>query len=296
MFNAVLSDFRIGEDRREGDSHLPRPIITVTQHTPMPSPEFNLCPKGSIDSQLDTLSQPGGGRCSQNSRHASLTRSHTDSNITYSSSESDVTEAPSSTPYITRDGELDLRVVLMALHDVAHRNHISATLRVCEVILNVLELIIDLGVLRMSPREDVFTLCTDGGRTPSPSFLDTVLSRPISIVLNTVVRVLRHLGCPHGCGDGQRGPPGNFLRSQATSLLTKLKRVNPKLFSKFLKNMVQKYALNEVLEFYHAYVGFCVDPTSLLSPLSKSNASFYHAYVGFCVDPTSLLSPLSCRK
>uniref|UniRef100_A0A8D9ERC4 Protein unc-80 homolog n=1 Tax=Cacopsylla melanoneura TaxID=428564 RepID=A0A8D9ERC4_9HEMI len=264
-----MPSLRIGEERREGDFHYPRPIITVTQHTPMPSPEFNLCPKGSIDSQLDTLSQPGGGRCSQNSRHASLTRSHTDSNITYSSSESDVTEAPSSTPYITRDGELDLRVVLMALHDVAHRNHISATLRVCEVILNVLELIIDLGVLRMSPREDVFTLCTEGGRTPSPAFLDTVLSRPISIVINTVVRVLRHLGCPHGCGDGQRGPPGNFLRSQATGLLTKLKRVNPKLFSKFLKNMVQKYTLNEVLEFYHAYVGFCVDPTSLLSPLNQ---------------------------
>ncbi|KAI5699064.1 hypothetical protein M8J75_015861 [Diaphorina citri] len=266
-----MPSLRIGEERREGDSFLPRPIITVTQHTPMPSPEYNACPKGSIDSQLDTLSQPGG-RCSQNSRQASLTRSHTDSNITYSSSESEVTEAPSSTPYITRDGDLDLRVVLMAVHDISQRSHISATLRVSEVVLNVLELIIDMGVLRLPPREDVFTPNAEGSRAPSPAFLDTVLSRPISMVINTVIRVLRHLGCPHGCGDGQRGPPGNFLRSQATSLLTKLKRVNPKLFCKFMKNMVQKYALHEILEFFHAYVGFCVDPNSLLSPLNQKRS------------------------
>lgn len=75
-----------------------------------------------------------------------------------------------------------------AVHEVAQRSHVSTTLRVCEVVLNLLELTIEMGVLRMAPREDVFVMCTEGGRTPSPAYLDTVLSRPISMVINTVVR------------------------------------------------------------------------------------------------------------
>ncbi|XP_026685981.1 protein unc-80 homolog [Diaphorina citri] len=272
----------------------------------MPSPEYNACPKGSIDSQLDTLSQPGG-RCSQNSRQASLTRSHTDSNITYSSSESEVTEAPSSTPYITRDGDLDLRVVLMAVHDISQRSHIALTRqrlrdlneeKVCQAqprrrsnslpipkievsFYQSPELKLGRGAKDLS---EMLEHRDCGLLAESPFYLrkghpDEICAhyrRASDLAMYHDVRqlmqVLRHLGCPHGCGDGQRGPPGNFLRSQATSLLTKLKRVNPKLFCKFMKNMVQKYALHEILEFFHAYVGFCVDPNSLLSPLNQKRS------------------------
>lgn len=87
--------------------------------------------------------------------------------------------------------------------------------------------------------------------------------------LKKIFRIYKHLGCPHGCADGQRGPPADFLRSQGQSLLMKLHRNNQKQFSLFLRDFVKNQTIGDVLEFFHAYLGFCVDPSSLLSPLSK---------------------------
>jgi len=81
--------------------------------------------------------------------------------------------------------------------------------------------------------------------------------------------VYKHLGCSHGCGDGLRGPPADFLRSQGQTILVKLHHNNQTQFAKFLREFVKEQTLADVLEFFHAYLGFCVDPTSLLSPLSK---------------------------
>lgn len=85
---------------------------------------------------------------------------------------------------------------------------------------------------------------------------------------SSLLRVVKHLGCPQGCGEGQRGPPADFLRSQAQSLLTKLHRANQKLFARFLRELVNQQSVPEIIDLFHAYVGFCVDPSSLLSPLS----------------------------
>lgn len=82
-------------------------------------------------------------------------------------------------------------------------------------------------------------------------------------------RVLKHLGCPHGCNDGQRGPPAEFLRTQSQNILSKLNRASSKQFSTYFKDYINFHTLTEVLDFFHAYCGFCVDPSSLLSPLSK---------------------------
>ena len=63
--------------------------------------------QGSIDSQLDALSLQGQQGAE---RKASLTRSQTDSNITYIKEE--VLEAPGSAKYVTKDGEIDYQVVV----------------------------------------------------------------------------------------------------------------------------------------------------------------------------------------
>ena len=64
--------------------------------------------QGSIDSQLDVISMHGSRLDSE--RKPSLTRSQTDSNITYASDE--IPEAPGSCCYITKEGDIDLQVVL----------------------------------------------------------------------------------------------------------------------------------------------------------------------------------------
>lgn len=111
------------------------PIITVTEHTPTPSPDFlkrqvsrrvlikqftrkngllwrNFFFKISIDSQLDEISLQGKQLFSQE-RKPSLTRSQTDSNITYACEE--LPEAPGSSSYVTKDGDIDIQVVLKVI-------------------------------------------------------------------------------------------------------------------------------------------------------------------------------------
>jgi hypothetical protein len=108
------------------------------------------------------------------------------------------------------------------------------------------------------------------------------------------IRVLKHLGCPHGCADGQRGPPADFLRSQGQNILSKLHRASPRQFSRFFREMVCNQTISDVLDFFHAYVGFCVDPSSLLSPLSKNNlpVQFYNSSILYDYS----LYGLTCRQ
>lgn len=87
--------------------------------------------------------------------------------------------------------------------------------------------------------------------------------------MHCVIRVLKHLGCPYGCLEGVRGPQADICRSQGQTILTKLHRASSRQFSRFLKTMMREQPLVEILDFFHAYVGFCVDPSSLLSPLSE---------------------------
>lgn len=96
-----------------------------------------------------------------------------------------------------------------------------------------------------------------------------------SLLMNCAIQVLRHLGCPHGCSDGIRGPHADFCRSQAQAILNKLHKASSKQFSKFLRSMMRNQPITEILDFFHSFVGFCVDPSSLLSPLSKHFITLY---------------------
>ncbi|KXJ74140.1 hypothetical protein RP20_CCG014272 [Aedes albopictus] len=151
------------------------PIITVTEHTPTPSPDY-LKRQGSIDSQLDALSIGG----STGVFKSQMLRSHTDSHIGYNSG-ADETEAPGSSFYITKEGGIDYEIVLLAVHCVFKRDSNICTLRVLETGLNICELLLDLGVLKLG--EHAHTLA-----------------------MGIVKRALLHLGCPHGCNDDHKRP------------------------------------------------------------------------------------------
>ncbi|KAL3277360.1 hypothetical protein HHI36_012710 [Cryptolaemus montrouzieri] len=258
------------------------PIITVTEHTPIPSPEY-LRRQGSMDSQLDAASLSGSKLGHWQERKASLTRSQTDSNITYAGEE--IPEAPGSACYITKDGDIDLDVVLKGVHATALRDTKFCTLRVLEVILNLIELLMDMGVLKQFLRDEAMGNNTSASvtetspRKPSKEHCGKTFTgsepeknpKPMTshrLIMNTITRILKHLGCPHGCSDGQRGPAAEFLRTQCQNILTKLNRASGKQFKSYLKDYIKNHTLSEILDFFHAYVGFCIDPSSLLSPLS----------------------------
>lgn len=218
------------------------PIITVTEHTPTPSPDY-LKRQGSIDSQLDALSIGG----STGVFKSQMLRSHTDSHIGYNSG-ADETEAPGSSFYITKEGGIDYEIVLLAVHCVFKRDSNICTLRVLETGLNICELLLDLGVLKLG--EHAHTLA-----------------------MGIIKRALLHLGCPHGCNDGNRVPPAEVLRTTCHSILSRLLRQASKLSKAYLRSMIRTTQLHELIEFFHAFVGFCVDPSSLLSPLNHKRPS-----------------------
>lgn len=147
------------------------PIITVTEHTPTPSPEY-MRRQGSFDSQLDALSTTG----SNTAFRAQMLRSHTDSHIDYSGA--DESEAPGSSFYITREGGLDYEIVLLAVYTIFKRDSNMCSLRVLETGLNICELLIDLGVMKLGEHAH-------------------------SLAMGIAKRTLLHLGCPHGCNDGK---------------------------------------------------------------------------------------------
>lgn len=68
---------------------------------------------------------------------------------------------------------------------------------------------------------------------------------------------------------GIRGPPAEFLRTQCQTILARMLRQAAADSRRYLRNMVKTAQLHELIDFFHAFVGFCVDPSSLLSPLSK---------------------------
>lgn len=92
---------------------------------------------------------------------------------------------------------------------------------------------------------------------------------PHDLLMNCAIRVLRHLGCPHGCSEGIRGPHADFCRSQSQMILSKLHKANSKQFARFWRSMMREQPIPDILDFFHAFVGFCVEPSSLLSPLSE---------------------------
>merc|ERR1719225_421639 len=73
-----------------------------------------------------------------------LYRSRTDSVITYTPPS--IGEAPGSTFYIRKNGQIDYLVLLKALHKISLRENVC-TVRVCEVLLSLASTLIDLGVL-----------------------------------------------------------------------------------------------------------------------------------------------------
>ncbi|KAL5280592.1 unc-80 family protein [Megaselia abdita] len=211
------------------------PIITVTQHSPAISPD--LLRKQSSSSRIMV----------ENSDFASNFLNSENEFNAYCNS-SDQTEAPGSSFYITLDGGIDYEILLTAVYNIFKRDITACSLRVLETGLNICELLLDLGIIKMG---DHAMLC----------------------VMGIIKRGYLHLGCPHGCYDGFRGPLADFLRNQCQKILYRLLKQVPMRTKSYLKHMVKTSLLHELVDFFHSFTAFCVDPNSLLSPLNVSRPS-----------------------
>lgn len=78
-----------------------------------------------MESQIDSVSMQGS-HLPTPERKPSLTRSQTDSNITYIAE--DIQEAPGAIHYITKDGDINFEVILKVIYSSKHNYLLSCPL------------------------------------------------------------------------------------------------------------------------------------------------------------------------
>ncbi|XP_035384136.1 protein unc-80 homolog isoform X2 [Electrophorus electricus] len=80
------------------------------------------------------------------------------------------------------------------------------------------------------------------------------------LALTMVIKIVKSLGCAYGCGEGHRGLSGDRLRMQAQNCLTSLYKLDKLQFRQTMKEYVNKDSLNNIVDFLHALLGFCMEP------------------------------------
>ncbi|CAH0723740.1 unnamed protein product, partial [Brenthis ino] len=282
------------------------PIITVTEHTPTPSPDYlSKTRQGSLESQMDSVSMQGSQHIPSPERKPSLTRSQTDSNITYVVEE--IQEAPGSIHYITKDGDIDFQVVLKAVYSVSTMDSFYITIRVMEVMLNLVDTLMEIGVHKnwqsdenQDPQPETVDPLADfqkdkdskerdsgipcaqsqdstnveGGETKENLKDEGNFDCPYYMLMYIVLRLLRQLGCSHGCTTALRGPQAECLRVQAKNSLKLLRSASVTKFTLRLKEMTKFAPIREVLDNLHATLGYCTEPASMVSPMNQQKRNF----------------------
>uniref|UniRef100_A0A2S2Q2N9 Protein unc-80 n=1 Tax=Sipha flava TaxID=143950 RepID=A0A2S2Q2N9_9HEMI len=276
--------------------HFLNPIITITEHSGVTSPDINFYKAKFFDDfQFDNVF-PQGQKLSKDFRQSNLTRSQTDSNITYISEE--IPEVQGSTNYITKDGDVNFEVVLRAIHFSVYQINTCKTFRTCEMVINLIELLLDLGILHQSWHREV-------PKVPNPNTQNTnsdysahlSYSKPMSphaLAMSSIIKIIQYLGCPHTCGEGHRGPPANFVRTQCQCLLNRLKQYDKREFSNYLRHFIKNNSLPCIINFIHSYIGFCTEPMSIFSPMCNKRKSL--DTISQMSGSPSGYGPLVCNK
>ncbi|XP_068101278.1 protein unc-80 homolog isoform X4 [Hyperolius riggenbachi] len=102
------------------------------------------------------------------------------------------------------------------------------------------------------------------------------------LALTMLIRLVKSLGCAYGCGEGHRGLSGDRLRNQAQNCLTKLYKLDKVQFRQTMKDYVNKDSLNNVVDFLHALLGFCMEPvTDIGKNLNGLSMCFHTDRAGF---------------
>ncbi|CAG7787075.1 unnamed protein product [Allacma fusca] len=239
-------------EKKPERNFFPNPIITVTEHTPAPTPSPDRIRVSSLESQLNSILHQFVQEKRDSTSRPKLVRSHSDTNISYSVSEA--AEAPGTSQYIKHNGEINVKVVFKALHHVCSREIATKSVRVCQVVLQLMELLMD----QVEKDED------------------------IALSLDSLTRVISCMGCIHGCGEAQRCNQSDTVRSHANNLLLRLAQKFRRQFAAFYQNFIMFQNISTIMDFFHSLCGFCVDPSTLLSPLSKTDPKvkdFYASYV-----------------
>ena len=230
---------------------VPKPIITITEHSPVASMQF-------------FANHEDDGTCVH--KRSKMVRCKSDKNISYFTAVNP--EAAGSTHYIAKEGHFSLTAVLKAVHSVSGRESTSS-LRTCEACVKIIRLLLDMDMLKrfdmgriLADEEEQSKRRKDKQKEPEEWSIH-------NLFVDTLMSVVKRLGCPNGCNEGFHGPNADKLRKEIRDILLILFNANEEQFVIYFQNLVTNRCLQELLDYFHAFVGFCTDVTAPLSLAKK---------------------------
>ncbi|CAF98219.1 unnamed protein product [Tetraodon nigroviridis] len=187
---------------------------------------------------------------------ANLPRSFTDSCINYSFLE-EGENIEGTNNFVLKNGMLDLTAVLRALYAVLSHDISS---RICDVALNIIDCLLQLGVVPGMGKKLSKTENKENQEARAKDPAEGSSSSTHRMALTMLIKIVKSLGCAYGCGEGHRGLSGDRLRMQAQNCLTSLYKLDRVQFRQTMREYVNKDSLNNIVDFLHALLGFCMEP------------------------------------
>ncbi|XP_071950483.1 protein unc-80 homolog isoform X2 [Antedon mediterranea] len=179
-------------------------------------------------------------------------------------------EAPGSTYYIQENGQMNYSVILRALHTVITK---ETNAKICDVSLHIIDTLLNFSVMDTKSEKTnqksstIPKIRVEGGKAKledkTAAGIEEIGSEDMNVhnlVMETLVCVFRALGCKHGCGEGLRGQAGNILRQQGQNCLNRMYKIDARQFRRYLRYVISTHPLDSIIDFLHAFLGFCVDP------------------------------------
>lgn len=82
------------------------------------------------------------------------------------------------------------------------------------------------------------------------------------LFMDTLFRIIKQLGCSRGCGEGRRETDAIKLKDNVLKTLKYLYDISEYHFVKYCEMLVTSHPVQEVIDIFHAFLGFCAETTT----------------------------------
>ena len=87
--------------------------------------------------------------------------------------------------------------------------------------------------------------------------------------MDSLFRIIKQLGCSRGCGEGRRENEALKLKDAIMKSLKVLHDLSECHFVQYCEMLVQTHSVQEVIDIFHAFFGFCSETTAATATFSS---------------------------
>eukprot|EP00794_Sanderia_malayensis_P013748 gene13748-15184_t len=153
--------------------------------------------------------------------------------------------------WISKEGRIKHSAILDIISNLAR----TASLRICDTLLNILHMLMELGIV------------SNASEANKSDQIDV----NFDLVVNCLLDLITMIGCDND-DSGIRGSKGQGLRRLAHDLFAKLRAQKTAQLCSLLEAYIKKKSAIEILNFMHSFTGFCFGGKFTVSSLLQRHA------------------------